>query len=147
MAWSTLRAVLLYVKRAAIATLVWKYENLVRSDANISDTLQAASQCFCGNTAPAANLLNADSCNLPCAGNVSEYCGGLNRLNLYNAPPPPINTCKPVLSTGYGLLVNGGFEDGFNGWTPGIVSGTFTPSLDQTLEYEGCNAAYVGSSI
>ncbi|THG96101.1 hypothetical protein EW026_g5677 [Hermanssonia centrifuga] len=44
-----------------------------------------ADQCFCGlgfsNDGGPANLTD---CNMPCSGNSSEFCGGPNRLNVYN---------------------------------------------------------------
>ncbi|KAJ7659270.1 copper radical oxidase [Mycena polygramma] len=54
-----------------------------------------ADQCFCG---PA--IVNGGApepisdCNMPCAGNISEFCGGPNRLTVFNytgtdLPPPP----------------------------------------------------------
>jgi hypothetical protein len=39
------------------------------------------------------------------------------------------------------MLQNGGFESGFTGWTPNIVSGTYAISLDTNYNYEGCDAA------
>lgn len=78
---------------------------------------------------------------MPCSGNHSEFCGGPDRLNLYSAPAaPPVDTCATVFAS-YGMLQNGGFESGFTGWTPNIVSGTFAVSLDTTYNYEGCDAA------
>ncbi|KAJ7479512.1 glyoxal oxidase N-terminus-domain-containing protein [Mycena latifolia] len=55
-----------------------------------------ADECFCG---PA--IVNggapepASDCNMACAGNISEFCGGPNRLTVYNytgtdLPPPPV---------------------------------------------------------
>jgi hypothetical protein len=81
---------------------------------------------------------------MPCAGNHGEICGGPNALNVYGAPsttPPPGSGCKPLRADGYGLIQNGGFEDGFTGWTPAIISGEFAPSIDTQHELEGCNAA------
>ncbi|KAK3378435.1 hypothetical protein B0H63DRAFT_397603 [Podospora didyma] len=54
-----------------------------------------AAECFCGNTlhATSANATNQADCNMPCSGNPYEYCGGGNRLELYQAdvvvPAPP----------------------------------------------------------
>ncbi|TFK51378.1 copper radical oxidase [Heliocybe sulcata] len=58
--------------------------------------LEYSTQCFCDVTirnfgGPAAS----SDCDMTCAGNSSEYCGGPNRLNLYNytgMPPPPPST-------------------------------------------------------
>ncbi|KAJ7113106.1 glyoxal oxidase N-terminus-domain-containing protein [Mycena epipterygia] len=55
-----------------------------------------ADQCFCG-----TSIMNGGApeplsdCNMPCVGNISEFCGGPNRLTVYNytgtdLPPPPV---------------------------------------------------------
>ncbi|KAI1423013.1 hypothetical protein F5Y12DRAFT_716792 [Xylaria sp. FL1777] len=42
------------------------------------------SECHCGDIlAASSNQTNLTDCNLPCAGDPSEYCGAGNRLNLY----------------------------------------------------------------
>ncbi|KAF8736996.1 hypothetical protein AX14_013631 [Amanita brunnescens Koide BX004] len=44
-----------------------------------------ATQCFCGNSiANGGASIAASGCNMVCAGNSSEFCGGPNRLNVYN---------------------------------------------------------------
>lgn len=45
-------------------------------------------ECFCGDRiVNAQTLVNGsspdDGCNMPCRGNVSEYCGGANKINIY----------------------------------------------------------------
>ncbi|KAJ7186433.1 copper radical oxidase [Mycena filopes] len=55
-----------------------------------------AAQCFCGleiDNGGAPVLLS--DCNMACAGNISEFCGGPNRLTMFNytgddLPPPPV---------------------------------------------------------
>jgi hypothetical protein len=81
-------------------------------------------------------------CFMPCVGDHSEFCGGPDALNMYGSPSaPPDPACQPLRADGYGLLTNGGFEDGFTGWTPNIISGTFAAGIDTEHELEGCNAA------
>ena len=42
-----------------------------------------ATQCFCGlDFAAGSGPANLTDCNMPCAGNSSEFCGGPNRLNV-----------------------------------------------------------------
>lgn len=54
-----------------------------------------ADQCFCGTAIVNGGAREPISdCNMACAGNVSEFCGGPNRLTVYNytgtdLPPPP----------------------------------------------------------
>ena len=56
-------------------------------------------------------------------------------------PAPPASTCQPLRTDGYGLLQNGGFENGFAGWTPTVDYGDFDAGIDTVHELEGCNAA------
>ncbi|KAJ7122651.1 galactose oxidase [Mycena crocata] len=54
-----------------------------------------ANQCFCGPAIANGGALQPFSdCNMACVGNISEFCGGPNRLTVYNytgtdLPPPP----------------------------------------------------------
>ncbi len=47
-------------------------------------------ECYCGSVAQWATtgsvLASTSDCNMLCAGNASEYCGGPNRLDLYGVP-------------------------------------------------------------
>ncbi|KEY70677.1 hypothetical protein S7711_02276 [Stachybotrys chartarum IBT 7711] len=42
-----------------------------------------AAECFCGNTVANGGMPATSGCNMLCAGNSTEYCGGPNRLNVY----------------------------------------------------------------
>ena len=47
-----------------------------------------AAECWCGNSIEAGGApAPASECNMVCSGNPSQYCGGPNRLNLYNIAP------------------------------------------------------------
>jgi len=52
--------------------------------------IEYSTQCYCGNsfTGFAGNslppLIDPSSCNMPCSGNPTQYCGGSRALNLYN---------------------------------------------------------------
>ena len=56
-----------------------------------------SAECWCGTSTQAGGgPTPASECNMLCTGNNTQYCGGPNRLNLYNytgtpptAPPPP----------------------------------------------------------
>ena len=56
---------------------------------------QYGGSCFCGNTfgnyGPAASASPMRTCNLACAGNPNEVCGGewANSISLTGVPPPP----------------------------------------------------------
>jgi glucan endo-1,3-alpha-glucosidase len=44
-------------------------------------------QCYCGATIPSSVSYNEAGCNMPCAGNASETCGGGWALDLYHLIP------------------------------------------------------------
>ena len=48
--------------------------------------VEYAQECYCGNSFSNGGAQEPDmsGCNMPCAGNASEYCGGPNRLNVYD---------------------------------------------------------------
>lgn len=41
------------------------------------------SRCFCGNELQNSASLNNTGCNMPCSGDASQYCGGLDRLSVF----------------------------------------------------------------
>lgn len=44
-----------------------------------------SAECWCGSSIEAGGApTSASDCNMVCTGNSSEYCGGPNRLNVYN---------------------------------------------------------------
>jgi hypothetical protein len=62
--------------------------------------VEYAGECYCGNS-----ILNGGAsalpsgCDMPCKGNPGEFCGGSNRLNLYQSltttpTPPPSSGCN-----------------------------------------------------
>ncbi|TFK22851.1 copper radical oxidase [Coprinopsis marcescibilis] len=100
-----------------------------------------AAECFCGhslvNDVPAA----AGDCNMVCAGDGGSFCGGPNRLNVYNytgtdlpgggGPPPggpqPVEVGLPTTWT-YG----GCYTDNINGRVMGYVGGADPAQTVQT---------------
>ncbi|KAH7376045.1 WSC domain-containing protein [Plectosphaerella cucumerina] len=46
--------------------------------------IEYASECYCGNTISNGGAPAVDGCNMLCNGNSTEYCGGPDRLNVYN---------------------------------------------------------------
>ena len=43
-----------------------------------------ADECYCANSYAPDSVLASSGCNMPCAGNSTETCGGPNRLTTYN---------------------------------------------------------------
>jgi hypothetical protein len=65
---------------------------LVAEKSALTDWLQYATQCFCSNAAPGAGstlAANGDTACLAsqCSGDVTEFCGGGNRLLVYKRNP------------------------------------------------------------
>ncbi|KAJ0165994.1 WSC domain-containing protein [Colletotrichum tanaceti] len=62
--------------------------------------LEYGSECYCGNTIDNGNGPAASGCDMSCAGNRADTCGGAGRINVYQAP------CKgtPGCNFGYGVV-------------------------------------------
>jgi len=68
--------------------------------------VEYSNECYCGNQiGTGSTLQTGDSvqagCNMVCGGNSSEYCGGPNRLNMYQLHGP-ISTTTSSSTTGTG---------------------------------------------
>ncbi|KAI9436607.1 hypothetical protein H4582DRAFT_401431 [Lactarius indigo] len=69
--------------------------------------LEGGANCYCGNFLSEISINVADSdCNIPCAGDSTETCGGTLRINLYwsGAPLPPPPILVPTSSSGEWIL-------------------------------------------
>ncbi|KAK1462132.1 WSC domain-containing protein [Colletotrichum melonis] len=51
--------------------------------------VEYSSECYCDNQLRNAGSSGFDGCNMLCSGNSSEYCGGPNRINVYQASAKP----------------------------------------------------------
>ncbi|KAK1545521.1 WSC domain-containing protein [Colletotrichum paranaense] len=62
--------------------------------------VEYSGECFCGSTISNGGAPAVDGCNMLCNGNSSEYCGGPNRLNVYDFQhqykPLPTSTSTPA---------------------------------------------------
>ncbi|MCJ1398945.1 hypothetical protein MMC11_002146 [Xylographa trunciseda] len=73
--------------------------------------VEYAGECYCGNAiannGPAPDGFTG--CNMLCNGNSSEYCGGPNRLDLYQSggTPPPGNPTPPASPTTSSAVATG----------------------------------------
>src|SRR6266516_1182264 len=122
--------------------------------------VEYAGECYCGNTVasggPASDGLTG--CNMPCNGNSSEFCGGPNRLDMYNftngavsstststSATSTISTSSTGTSTPTGLptgwTYQGCYVDGANGRILNYENPDST-----TLTVENCVQACVGLS-
>lgn len=82
---------------------------------------QGGGHCFCGNTygkyGEAAAALPPRSCNLGCAGNPNEICGGewANSVSLTGvAPPPPTDGGQCLVKARGGYTTTGGAAGSYN---------------------------------
>ena len=50
--------------------------------------LKNKNTCSCGNSFDTSKVSSNYACNLPCAGDASEFCGASNRLAVYNGGAP-----------------------------------------------------------
>ena len=67
--------------------------------------MEYANQCYCGNVinAGSTNQTSSDpslnGCNMVCAGNGNQYCGGGNRLDMYQLSSSIVNSTSTTTST------------------------------------------------
>ncbi|KAI0086860.1 copper radical oxidase [Irpex rosettiformis] len=120
-----------------------------------------ADECYCGlgfsnGGAPTALA----DCNMPCAGNSSEFCGGPNRLNVYNftgtlphGPEPPAgggggggNTGAPVFPVLTGLPSGFSYVGCYVDNAFGRIFSTELPD-NQNLTVESCVTSCSGQNF
>lgn len=97
--------------------------------------LEYGSQCFCGNALQSTALkIIESSCVMPCAGNSSEFCGGMSRLSIFSNGKP---TVLPPPSTP-DTIGNWSYSNCYTEATSGrALSGTSTSGSFMSLEYCG----------
>lgn len=55
--------------------------------------VEYAVECFCGNTL-LSTVAPESECSKFCSGDVNQFCGGSNRLNVYQVSTAPVETCS-----------------------------------------------------
>lgn len=114
-----------------------------------------SNECYCGNTINAGSVKQASSdpgtngCSMLCGGNQTEYCGGPNRINMYQLngslpiptanPEPPITPGSPSVvqeAGNFGYI--GCYTEATNGRA---LSGLQNPVGGATLTVDKCAAA------
>ncbi|KAL8830675.1 MAG: hypothetical protein Q9170_005627, partial [Blastenia crenularia] len=121
--------------------------------------VEFSNECYCGNTINAGSVAQAsddvaiNGCSMLCGGNQTEYCGGPNRLEMYqlnaSLPVPTGTPTNPTTPTGgptnapsigaFGYL--GCYSEGTNGRA---LSGKLNPVGGATLTNELCATACQG---
>jgi hypothetical protein len=115
--------------------------------------VEYSGECYCGDAfenggGPAPDGLVG--CDMTCNGNATEYCGGPNRLDVYNstsaAPPPPTPTGGPINDPGPpGWEFIGCYADNVDGGralTYGINTAGGGAELTVALCTEACGEAH-----
>ena len=49
--------------------------------------VQYSEECFCGNSLPSEYLIAETNCNMKCAGNENQICGGVRAINVFSTIP------------------------------------------------------------
>lgn len=121
--------------------------------------VEFANECYCGNTinagsvAQASDNVDTNGCSMLCGGNQTEYCGGANRLDMYqlnaSLPVPTGTPTTPTTPTGgptnaptigaWSYL--GCYTEATNGRA---LSGKLNPVPGATLTNEACAAGCQG---
>ncbi|KAI0697984.1 copper radical oxidase [Cytidiella melzeri] len=108
-----------------------------------------ADECYCGLTISNGGApTSLGDCDMPCTGNSSEFCGGPNRLNMYNftgtlphGPVPPVggggNNNAPVSPVLTGLPSNFSYVGCYVDNAFGRIFNTEIPD-NQNLTIQGC---------
>lgn len=111
--------------------------------------MEYSNECYCGATINAGSVLQASTipavngCDMLCAGNASEYCGGGSRLNMYQlngtvSTPTPAPT-GPITVTN---LTGWSYLGCYNESTTGrALSGLENPIPGANNSVEACSAA------
>ncbi|KAF5325141.1 hypothetical protein D9619_009961 [Psilocybe cf. subviscida] len=76
-------------------------------------------ECYCDNIIESTGAPATDGCNMPCAGDSNEICGGAGRINIYNhtalAHPIPVAPVPTIRQTVGTYQYQGCFLDVVNG--------------------------------
>ncbi len=133
-----------------------------RRNADSELSIEYSNECYCGNTInsgsvnqPSSDIL-VNGCSMLCGGNVSEYCGGPDRLDMYKingslpastststpgTDPTPMAGAPSVVPSagGYGYI--GCYTDST---ANRALTGSTNPVSGTTLTVELCAAACFG---
>jgi hypothetical protein len=86
------------------------------------------SECYCGKVLASESTLQATSdCSYLCSGNSEEYCGGSNRLNLYEIASLATGTTSASMSTKSSVTAT-------SATTTVVAAGTGTTTTTTTFE-------------
>lgn len=97
--------------------------------------VEDGNQCYCGySIQSSATPANVNECNMTCAGNSTQTCGGFWKIFIYSYGHPVTPVNKPLVN---GLQYNGCYTD--NNATSRSLNGTFF--TDELMTVEMCASA------
>ncbi|PQE05807.1 WSC domain-containing protein [Rutstroemia sp. NJR-2017a BVV2] len=120
--------------------------------------LEYATECWCGNSLSNGGVLAPEGisgCSTLCSGNSSEYCGGTNRLDIYNynnaaitSDPMATSTANPSASPTVPPSIQQtiGAYNYYGCRTEGVDARALSSkaSADSSMSLEACEASCVG---
>ncbi|TDL22721.1 WSC-domain-containing protein [Rickenella mellea] len=109
--------------------------NFCASNSYVYAGVEFSKECYCGNQLISSTQAASTDCNMACAGDSTEPCGGPARLNLFlNGNTPP---AKPSAPSSVGDWKSIGC------WTdaPGARTMPFSPSVAQPMTIKKCTDA------
>ncbi|CZR61108.1 related to glyoxal oxidase precursor [Phialocephala subalpina] len=108
--------------------------------------VEYSSQCYCGNGISSASSFGQTGCTMTCSGNTAEYCGGSDRLSVFNntayvSPTAPTNSGNYILQGCYqeasaGRLLSGPSTTNSTGMTVEMCT--------SYCQAQGTNGVYAG---
>lgn len=116
-------------------------------------------RCYCDNAIREPGVFATKGCNMACAGNSSEFCGGSNRLTIYESsePPPPYSPRSPASWTALGCFTDnagtrtlGTQQEVPGGYTNMTIEGCLSVCTSQGYTYSGVEYAqecFCGNAI
>ncbi|WYZ34618.1 hypothetical protein EsH8_I_000894 [Colletotrichum jinshuiense] len=111
--------------------------------------VEYSGECYCGNTISNGGAPAVDGCNMLCNGNSSEYCGGGNRLNVYDfqhqykpvssSSSAPAATGTPATSAAAsGTAITGGVGTSTAASASAVPTGPSQPATVGAWKLYGC---------
>lgn len=95
-------------------------------------------ECFCGNTISNGGAPAASGCSMTCNGNSSEFCGGGNRLNVYNYQ----NQYNPTVVSS--SVVAASSTASGTGAPPAPTGPSQPPTIGDNYAWHGCRTEATG---
>ena len=93
---------------------------------------QNGDTCYCGNGLQSYSAVGQNSCNVPCAGNQTEICGGAESLSVWNSTS---STIPPTTVKAVGFYALDGCYSGPNMLTASSYTSTSKMTVETCVGY------------